>query len=56
MTQQDPSTDQLKQSVVESFMAIIGAPDDLDTARAADDVVSALDARLITEAAEAACA
>ncbi|MFJ1707897.1 hypothetical protein [Kitasatospora sp. NPDC088346] len=51
MTQQDPSTDTLKQSVVESFMAIIGAPDDLETARAADEAVRALDARLLTEAA-----
>ncbi|MER8187611.1 hypothetical protein [Kitasatospora sp. NPDC094015] len=51
MTEQDLSTDALKEKVVESFMAIIGAPDDLATAQAADDVVRALDARLTVEAA-----
>lgn len=51
MSQPEPTIDELKQSMVESFMAIIGAPDDAQTARDADQVVRALDARLIAEAA-----
>lgn len=51
MSQPEPTIDELKQSMVESFMAIIGAPDDAQTARDADQVVRTLDARLIAEAA-----
>ncbi|WP_198045442.1 hypothetical protein [Kitasatospora mediocidica] len=53
-TEQEPSTDALKESLVGSFMAIIGAPDDLETARNADQVVRDLDARLTAEATSAA--
>ncbi|MDH6110612.1 hypothetical protein P3T36_006134 [Kitasatospora sp. MAP12-15] len=51
MSQPAPTIDELKQSMVESFMAIIGAPDDAQTARDADQVVRTLDALLIAEAA-----
>ncbi|MGY1502758.1 hypothetical protein ACW4TU_40310 [Streptomyces sp. QTS52] len=36
----------LQHAMVEQLMAVIGAPDDEDVARAADDVVRALDVRL----------
>lgn len=36
----------LQQALVGQLMAIIGAPDDKDVARAADDIVQQLDARL----------
>ncbi|MFJ9520386.1 hypothetical protein ACIRPK_19280 [Kitasatospora sp. NPDC101801] len=51
--QQAPDTDTLKQSLVEAFMAIIGAPDDLEVARAADRVVRTLDERLAAESVAA---
>ncbi|AJP00299.1 hypothetical protein TU94_00785 [Streptomyces cyaneogriseus subsp. noncyanogenus] len=38
--------DALKQQLVESLMGVIGAPDDLDTARRADDVLRTLDTQL----------
>ncbi|EFE72575.1 MULTISPECIES: hypothetical protein [Streptomyces] len=41
--------DALKQQLVESLMAVIGAPDDPDVARGADDVLRTLDARLAEE-------
>lgn len=53
MSQSEATTDELKHAVVESFMAVIGAPDDAQTARDADQVVRTLDARLIAEAAAA---
>ncbi|NEY35414.1 hypothetical protein GTU99_25115 [Streptomyces sp. PRKS01-65] len=45
--------DALKQQLVESLMGVIGAPDDLDTARRADDVLHTLDTRLAAEPAAA---
>ncbi|MGW2114346.1 hypothetical protein [Streptomyces zhihengii] len=36
----------LQQGLVGQLMAVIGAPDDKDVARAADDIVQQLDARL----------
>ncbi|KPC78324.1 MULTISPECIES: hypothetical protein [unclassified Streptomyces] len=39
-------TEALQQAMVGQLMAIIGAPDDKDVARAADDIVQALDVRL----------
>lgn len=41
-----PSTDALRHAMVEQLMAIIGAPDDEEVARAAAGVVRDLDARL----------
>ncbi|KOV78605.1 hypothetical protein ADL01_14855 [Streptomyces sp. NRRL WC-3618] len=43
------STDELRHSVVEFLMAVIGAPDDEEIARTADDAVRVLDARLSEE-------
>ncbi|WP_055527607.1 hypothetical protein [Streptomyces graminilatus] len=43
------STDELRHSMVEFLMAVIGAPDDEEIARNADDVVRILDARLTGE-------
>jgi hypothetical protein len=40
------STETLQHTVVEQLMAVIGAPDDEDVARAADEAVRALDDRL----------
>ncbi|MFC5170817.1 hypothetical protein [Streptomyces mutomycini] len=40
------ATEALQQAMVGQLMAIIGAPDDKDVARAADDIVQALDVRL----------
>ncbi|HWU09735.1 MAG TPA: hypothetical protein VN520_25735 [Streptomyces sp.] len=40
------TTEALQQAMVGQLMAIIGAPDDKDVARAADDIVQALDVRL----------
>ena len=40
------STETLQHAVVEQLMAVIGAPDDEDVARAADEAVRALDDRL----------
>ncbi|MDH6224221.1 MULTISPECIES: hypothetical protein [Streptomyces] len=40
------SVEALQQAMVGQLMAVIGAPDDKDVARAADDVVRQLDARL----------
>ncbi|MFC9429553.1 hypothetical protein [Streptomyces sp. NPDC056987] len=40
------TTEALQHAMVEKLMAIIGAPDDKDVARSADEVVRALDARL----------
>ncbi|MFJ2828997.1 hypothetical protein ACIPC1_15700 [Streptomyces sp. NPDC087263] len=39
-------TETLQHAMVEQLMAIIGAPDDEDVARAADGIVQALDTRL----------
>ena len=39
-------TGNLQHAMVEQLMAVIGAPDDEDVARAADDVVRALDIRM----------
>ncbi|MVO88440.1 hypothetical protein GPA10_27680 [Streptomyces sp. p1417] len=47
------STESLQQQLVQSLMGIIGAPDDAETARAADTVLRALDARLAGRAAAA---
>ncbi|MEU9670776.1 hypothetical protein AB0E25_35425 [Streptomyces bobili] len=43
------STDELRHSMVEFLMAVIGAPDDEEIARDADEVVRLLDARLAEE-------
>ncbi|ALO99017.1 MULTISPECIES: hypothetical protein [Streptomyces] len=43
------STDALRTSVVEFLMAVIGAPDDEEIARNADEAVRLLDARLAEE-------
>ncbi|WP_199830259.1 hypothetical protein [Streptomyces viridochromogenes] len=43
------STDELRHSMVEFLMAVIGAPDDEEIARNADEVVRLLDARLTEE-------
>ncbi|MFH8797483.1 hypothetical protein [Streptomyces sp. NPDC017941] len=43
----------LQQQLVQALMGIIGAPDDAETARAADTVLRALDARLAGETAAA---
>ncbi|MFF5569116.1 hypothetical protein ACFY7Z_30890 [Streptomyces sp. NPDC012623] len=40
------TTETLQHAMLDKLMAIIGAPDDEDVARAADEVVRALDARL----------
>ncbi|MFJ8885242.1 hypothetical protein ACIRJR_17785 [Streptomyces sp. NPDC102402] len=40
------ATEALQHALVGQLMAIIGAPDDEDVARAADDIVQALDVRL----------
>ncbi|WP_158790998.1 hypothetical protein [Streptomyces sp. NRRL WC-3549] len=40
------TTEDLQHAMVGQLMAIIGAPDDEDVARAADGIVQALDARL----------
>ncbi|MEU1484184.1 hypothetical protein [Streptomyces sp. NPDC005752] len=40
------ATEALQQAMVGQLMAIIGAPDDQDVARAADDIVQELDVRL----------
>ncbi|QIB41706.1 hypothetical protein [Streptomyces aureoverticillatus] len=42
----DTATDALQQQLVESLMAVIGAPDDHDVARAADSVLHTLQTRL----------
>ncbi|MFF9899293.1 hypothetical protein [Streptomyces longispororuber] len=42
-------TDALKEQLVQHLMAVIGAPDDPATARAADQALTALDARLRAE-------
>ncbi|MFE4634906.1 hypothetical protein ACFRJ1_16245 [Streptomyces sp. NPDC056773] len=47
------STDQLRQSMVEHLMQIMGMPDDETVARDADAVLLALDHRLAEEAAAA---
>ncbi|MGW1139566.1 hypothetical protein [Streptomyces zhihengii] len=44
----------LQQGLVGQLMAVIGAPDDKDVARAADDIVQQLDARLRAAGAAAA--
>ncbi|MFJ5997457.1 hypothetical protein [Streptomyces sp. NPDC092370] len=44
-------TEVLQHTVVEQLMAVIGAPDDQDVARAADNAVRALDERLRTTTA-----
>ncbi|MFF0014497.1 hypothetical protein [Streptomyces sp. NPDC005374] len=44
------STDELKQALVESLMAVIGAPDDEPTAESAAAIVRNLDERLTAEA------
>ncbi|MHC5907930.1 hypothetical protein ACVNF4_29175 [Streptomyces sp. S6] len=43
------STDELRHSMVEYLMAVIGAPDDEEIARNADQAVRLLDARLAEE-------
>lgn len=48
------STEGLQQALVGQLMAVIGAPDDKDVARAADDIVQQLDARLRAAGAAAA--
>ncbi|MGW4080462.1 hypothetical protein ACWELB_44540 [Streptomyces asiaticus] len=45
-TNANAETNALKQAMAESFFAIIGAPDDEETAARADQVVERLDARL----------
>lgn len=50
----DTATEALQQAMVGQLMAIIGAPDDKDVARAADDIVQALDVRLREDRAAAA--
>jgi hypothetical protein len=45
--------DALKQQLVESLMGVIGAPDDPDVARGADEVLKALDGHLAQEPATA---
>ncbi|MFE9775063.1 hypothetical protein ACFYOV_25995 [Streptomyces sp. NPDC005931] len=47
----EPTTETLQHAVVEQLMAVIGAPDDQDVARTADEAVRALDERLRTAAA-----
>ncbi|MEV7672975.1 hypothetical protein ACWDNT_32080 [Streptomyces sp. NPDC000963] len=48
----DPrSTDELRKALVESLMAMIGAPDDVPTAETAAVTLRTLDARLADEAA-----
>ncbi|MFJ8781216.1 MULTISPECIES: hypothetical protein [unclassified Streptomyces] len=44
------STEELQHAVVEQLMAVIGAPDDLRVAEAADALVNALDERLRAQA------
>ncbi|MCH0540966.1 hypothetical protein I3F58_15585 [Streptomyces sp. MUM 203J] len=44
--QENDETGALQQAMVEQLMAIIGAPDDEDIARTADEVVRALDDRM----------
>ncbi|GAA0665399.1 hypothetical protein GCM10010193_16050 [Kitasatospora atroaurantiaca] len=46
MTEQQPTVEELQGSLVESFMAIVGAPDDTEIADRADEIVRTLDARL----------
>lgn len=47
----DPrSTDELRKALVESLMAVIGAPDDEPTAETAATTLSSLDERLGSEA------
>jgi hypothetical protein len=46
-------TDALKEQLVHSLMGIIEAPDDQDVARASDELLRTLDARLAQEAAAA---
>ncbi|MGW7049938.1 hypothetical protein ACWGDT_46380 [Streptomyces avermitilis] len=45
-TAETTTTESLQHALVGQLMAIIGAPDDEDVARAADDIVQALDVRL----------
>ncbi|WP_198655244.1 hypothetical protein [Streptomyces geranii] len=46
----DPrSTDELRQALVESLMAMIGAPDDIPTAETAATTLHSLDERLTAE-------
>ncbi|MET7909731.1 hypothetical protein ABZU45_32890 [Streptomyces avermitilis] len=45
-TTETTTTESLQHALVGQLMAIIGAPDDEDVARAADDIVQALDVRL----------
>ncbi|GGW79897.1 hypothetical protein [Streptomyces caelestis] len=47
------STDQLRQSMVEHLMQIMGCPDDETLARDADSLLLTLDHRLAHEAAAA---
>ncbi|MDN0197953.1 hypothetical protein [Streptomyces sp. S.PNR 29] len=49
-------TEALQQQLVQCLMDVIAAPDDAGTARAADDVLSALDARLTDGRAGSAAA
>ncbi|EPH43624.1 hypothetical protein ABT390_33555 [Streptomyces aurantiacus] len=44
-------TEALQQQLVESLMAVIGAPDDVHVARAADGVLHTLDTRLAPQPA-----
>lgn len=44
--QEYDETSALQHAMVEQLMAVIGAPDDQDVARAADEVVRALDDRM----------
>ncbi|MFF9908903.1 hypothetical protein ACF1HU_36520 [Streptomyces olivaceus] len=45
------ATGVLQQQLVESLMAVIGAPDDVHVARAADEVLHTLDTRLAAQQA-----
>ncbi|QNP67754.1 hypothetical protein [Streptomyces genisteinicus] len=45
-TTETTAVEALQQAMVGQLMAVIGAPDDKDVARAGDDIVQQLDARL----------
>ncbi len=51
MSWETTSTDELRQSMVEFLMAVIGSPDDEEIARTSDDLVRTLDSRLAREEA-----
>ena len=51
MAEDARSTDELKGALVESLMAVIGAPDDEEVGAGANNLIATLDARLAAEAA-----